>query len=228
MPKTRFSIEPHGRKRLEVSRNLSWSEIVVRLDGVELGRTDREGIFKGLELELRDHTVLRLWTEHGPNGAPFLFATRNGHPLPGSAGDPHVMLWTSLGIFWGIAALQISFAVMVIHNNRADEVIYWNLAAGLVLALLGILAWRRSLAAMVIASVLCFGEIAIFLVTQGNITVWNAWRLVFALGILGWMLKRGIVAVRDLNATRLPIRHRPEPMHHAPLQHHAGPHDGLS
>jgi hypothetical protein len=137
------------------------------------------------------------------------------------------MLWTSLGIFWAMAALQILWAVMVIGNNRADEADYWILAAGLILALLGILAWRRSLPAMVIASILCFGEIAMFLVTQGTITVWNAWRLVFALGILGWMLKRGIVAVRDLNATTLPIRHPPEPLHRAPSRHHAQPHDGL-
>ena len=89
------------------------------------------------------------------------------------------------------------------------------------LALLGILAWRRSYPAMVLGSILCLGELAVFFIAQGQVNVWNVWRLLFGLGILAWILKRGIVAVRDLNAIRLPIRHPPELIR--PLEHHAPP-----
>src|SRR5216684_5136436 len=109
----RYPIEPHGRKRLTVSAGRTWSEVVVRLDGVELGRTDREGLLKGVEYPLRDHTSLRLWLEFGYRGAPRLFLTRNGRPLPGSAGDPSTILWTTLVIVWFFAALQLALAVLV-------------------------------------------------------------------------------------------------------------------
>jgi len=224
----RYPIEPHGRKRLTVSAGRTWSEVVVRLDGVELGRTDREGLLKGVEYPLRDHTSLRLWLEFGYRGAPRLFLTRNGRPLPGSAGDPSTILWTTLVIVWFFAALQLALAVLVISfgYSKAGPVIFLNLGAGLVLALLGVLAWRRSMAAMVIVAILCFGEIALFLVSAGHIDAANIWRVVVGIGIVGWLLKRAIVAIHDLKQSTLPIRHPPEPMHQTPP--HPPEHDGLS
>jgi hypothetical protein len=88
-----------------------------------------------------------------------------------------------------------------------------------VLALLGILAWRRSYAAMVLASILVFSEFAVlFWSAHEKNDVWDAWRPLFGLGLLAWFLRRGINAVRDLNAVRLPIRHPPELIR--PLEHH--------
>ena len=119
------------------------------------------------------------------------------------------------------AALQIFFAFTVVRYGNPDEAVYMVGAAGFVLALLGILAWRRSYPAMVLASILCLAELAVFFWFEGQIDVWNVWRLLFGLGILAWILKRGIDAVRDLNAVRLPIRHPPELIR--PLEHHAPP-----
>jgi hypothetical protein len=218
----RYPIEPHGRKLLSVRRTQTWSEIVVRIGGRELGRSDREALLNGgVEYTLRDHTVLRVWLELDPRGNPMLFLTRNGMPLPGSEGDPVRILFTALILIWMFATLQIIFAASVICFGRPEEIIYVNLAAGLILAVLGILAWRRSLVAMVIASLLCFSELGLLLVSQGGIdatNIWllttNIWRLVLVLGISGWLLWRGIVAVDDLKAITLPIRHPPQPLHH--------------
>ncbi len=223
----RYPIEPHGRKRLELRRNMDWSDVAVLLDGVELARTNREGLHEGLDVALPDHSLLRVWVENGPSGAPFLYLTRNGHPLPGSEGDPSHTIWLTVNFFWCLAAFQIFLAAAVIRYGNLDQSVYAIGAAGLVLALLGILAWRRSYLAMVLASLLCLGELALLFYTEGHINVWNVWRLIFGLGILGWLLLRGITAVRDINATRLPIRHPPELLH--PLEHqhhHAPPHDG--
>ncbi|HEX7677638.1 MAG TPA: hypothetical protein VF713_05910 [Thermoanaerobaculia bacterium] len=188
---------------------------MVRIGGRELGRSDREALLNGgVEYTLRDHTVLRVWLELDPRGIPMLFLTRNGMPLPGSEGDPVRILFTALILIWMFATLQIIFAASVICFGRPEEIIYLNLAAGLILAVLGILAWRRSVVAMVMASVLCFGELALLLVSQGGLDAVNIWRLVLVLGIFGWLLWRGIVAVHDLKAITLPIRHPPQPLHH--------------
>jgi len=212
---TRYPIEPHGRKRLVVHRTRTWSEIVLRLDGVELGRPSREELLNSVEYTLWDHSVLRVWIEYGPGtGIPVLFITRNGHPLPGSEGDPVRILWYTLCFFWVMGVCQIALAIVVIQNGRADNSIYLMFAAGLLLILLGILAWGRSVVAMVLASLLAFSELVLLLIADGNINVGNVWRLIFGLGLFGWLLKRGILAVHDINVSRLPIRHPPEPMHH--------------
>jgi len=212
---TRYPIEPHGRKRLVVHRTRTWSEIVLRLDGVELGRPNHEELLNSVEYTLWDHSVLRVWIEYGPGtGIPVLFITRNGHPLPGSEGDPVRILWYTLCFFWVMGVCQIALAMVVIQNGRADNSIYLMFAAGLLLILLGILAWGRSVVAMVLASLLAFSELVLLLIADGNINVGNVWRLIFGLGLFGWLLKRGIVAVHDINVSRLPIRHPPEPMHH--------------
>jgi hypothetical protein len=212
---TRYPIEPHGPKRLVVHRTRTWSEIVLRFDGVELGRPNREELLNGVEYTLRDRSVLRVWIEHGPGtGIPMLYITRNGHPLPGSEGDPVKILWYTLWFFWVMGVCQIAFATVVINNGRGDDGIYLLLAAGLVLIFLGILAWGRSVVAMVLASLLAFGELALLLIAEGNVNVWNLPRLILGLGLFGWLLRRGIIAVHDLSVSRLPIRHPPEPMHH--------------
>ena len=218
--RTRYPLEPHGRKRLEICRNRTWTEIIILLDGVELGRTDSEGITKGYEIRLWDQTVLRIWLERGPRNTPFLYLTRNGHPLPGSEGDPVKILRWTLTMIWFIAGIQILFPLMVIRNDRADAPLYWALVLGCILTLLGIMAWHRSVPAMIAACALCFGEVAVFFAVQGGLNFGNLWSLLFALWILGWLLMRGVKAAQALKAVTLPIRHPPEQMHHhEPRQH---------
>ena len=224
---TRYPIEPHGPKRLVVDRTRTWSEIVLRLDGMEIGRPDRAALLNGVEYTLRDQTVLRVWLQYGPTGIPMLYITRNGHPLPGSEGDPVKILRYTLGFIWTIAACQIAFSAAVIQNNRADDAIQLNLAAGLILLLLGILAWGRSVVAMVLASLLALGEIALLLISEGNLDAGNIVRLVFALGLFGWILARGIRAVHELRMTTLPVRYPPEPLHHVAPHHSDAPRDDI-
>lgn len=219
----RYALAPRRPRRLELRRNMDWSDVRIVLDGRELVHTNRDALHEGLDIALPDESLLRVWITNGPNGAPFLYLTRNGHPLPGSEGDPAHTIWMMVSIFWCLAALQIFFAFLVIRYGNPDQTLYAIGAAGLVLALLGILAWRRSYAAMVLASILVFAEFAVlFWSAHQKNDVWDAWRPLFGLGLLAWFLRRGINAVRDLNAVRLPIRHPPELIR--PLEHHPPPH----
>ncbi len=204
---SRYALQRRGPKRLLVRRTRTWDNVSVRLDAVELGPTNKEALLEGVEYKLYDHSMLRLSLEPGPNNTFFLMITRNGHPLPGSDGDPVKILWTTLVVIWSIAALQLAFSMMMLQDGRDQATTYWTLGLGAALVILGILAWHRNLAAMVLACAVSFGEVLWFVVTVGNVNAWNAWRLVFGMSLFGWLLLRGIKAVRDLKSVALPIRH---------------------
>ena len=209
----RYAFQRHGPKRLVVRRGRTRDELVVRLDAVELGRTNEEALREGVEYKLYDHSVLRLWMEFGPRNSRLLMITRNGHPLPGSEGDPVKILRWTLVMIWFFAGIQMLFSLWVIRNDRADPAVYWALVLGAMLVILGIFARHRSEGAMVLASLLFFGEVLVFVVSTGNVNVWNAWRLVFGLTFVPWVLLRGIKAVRELKSMALPVRQPPEPIH---------------
>ena len=63
---------------------------------------------------------------------------------------------------------------------------------------------------MVLACLLCLAELGYFFVNVGNLNVWNAWRVVLVLSLVGWLLLRGVKAVRELKSMSLPVRLYPE------------------
>jgi len=81
---------------------------------------------------------------------------------------------------------------------------------GVMLVILGLFGWHRSVVAMVAACALFIAELAVFSALETHVTRYNVWNLLFPFGLLGWLLLRGIKAVRDLNAVSLPIRHPPD------------------
>jgi hypothetical protein len=206
----RYPLVPHGPKRLEIVRNRTWSEVDVRLDRVTLGRTYEQELMQGIDYALGDEGVLHVKLEHGPRGVPFLYISRNGHPLPGSEGDPAKIIRDTVSIIGIIAFTQTTFAGMITYGDRADESIDWMLGLGIILLLLCFLAWRRSLAGMVLAAGLCFSEILLVIITQVHWNLGTIFPMSFALSITGWLMWRGIAAVREINAHKLPIRHPPE------------------
>jgi hypothetical protein len=207
---SRYALQRHGPKRLVVRRTRTWDEVVVRLDAVELIRTNKEALREGVEHRLYDHSVLRLWIEPGPRGSFFLMITRNGHPLPESDGDPVKILRFTLIMIWLVAGTQMLFSLVVIRNGGADPPIYWALGLGSMLVMLGVFAWHRSVLAMIGACALFFGEVTVFFAEQSRLNFGNVWSLLFGLGLVGWLLLRGIKAVRDLKAISLPIRRPPD------------------
>ena len=210
----RYPLEPHGRKRLELRRNADWSDVAIVLDGRELARTTKAQMYEGIDIALPDHSLLRVWFENGPRGVPLLYLTCNGHPLPGSEGDPVKILWITVMIFWALGALQAFFGAAVMVKGNPDGTTTAIGAAGLALVLFGTLAWRRSYAATVLASLIVFVELTLLLFFSGHHSVWDLWPAAVGVSITAWMLLRTINAVAEINAHTLPVRRPPEPLRH--------------
>jgi len=207
---SRYAFQRHGPKRLVVRRSRTWEQVSVRLDAVELGPTSKAALREGVEYKLYDHSVLRLWLEPGPRDTFFLMITRNGHPLPESDGDPVKILRFTLAMIGIVAAMQMFIGLTGVTRGRADAEDYWAVILGVMLVILGLFAWHRSVVAMVAACALFIAELAVCFALETHVTVYNVWNLLFAFGLIGWLLLRGIKAVRDLNAVSLPIRHPPD------------------
>ena len=210
---SRYALQRHGPKRLVVRRSRTWDEVSVRLDAVELGPTSKAVLRDGVDYKLYDHSVLRLWLEPGPHDTFFLMITRNGHPLPESDGDPVKILRFTLLMIGSVAGLQMFIGLTGVTSSRADAEDYWAVILGVMLVVLGLFAWHRSVVAMVATCALFMAELAVFVVIENHITVYNFWNLPFLFFFLGWLLLRGVKAVRQLKKVTLPIRHPPEHTH---------------
>jgi len=217
----RYAFQRRGPKRLVLRFSLNvlagtWDEVVVRVDAMEIGRTNHAALRQGVEYTLYDHSVLRMWLEPSPQGPVVLNITRNGHPLPGTGGDPLRSLRSMLILLWVFAGLQVLAEAIVIipvdrENERALQTDYGVAAAGLIIILLCVLAWHRSVAALIAACVIFAGELLLALATHFRpVVVLQV--LMPAIG-LAWAMLRAIRSAIDLRTMRLPIRHPPEPMH---------------
>jgi hypothetical protein len=132
--------------------------------------------------------------------------SRNGRALPGSAGDPAKIVRETLWIVAIVAVLQICYAALAVSYTPRDAVAITMIGVGVILLLLIILASRRSLAAMTLATTVCFVEVVIFFGALAQWSIARALPLFFALYLVGWLLWRGVTAMRDPSADRLPIR----------------------
>jgi hypothetical protein len=216
---TRFSFQRRGPKRVALRFSVNplageWDAVEVRVDAVVIGTATREMCWQGVEYALFDGSVLRMWLESPPGGHPFLNVTRNGHPLPGSEGDPLHQVRAMVVMLWVLAAIEIlveMIVVMSIHRrNDPDQLLtdYWITGVAAIVMLLGILAWRRSVPALVFACTLFAGQLFLYFALHPS---WSLlWTGLFPMIGLVWLIQRAIRGAVDLEAMRLPIR-RPLP-----------------
>lgn len=212
----RYAFQRRGPKRLALRFFVDvlagdWDEVEVRMDAVVVGRATHEMLWgEGVEYTLFDDSVLRIWLENGPAGAPFLNVTRNGHPLPDSDGDPLHSVRSMVIMLWVFAAIQILAEVVVIipidRRSYPNELQtdYWVTGIGVIVVLLGVLAWRRSVAALALACVLFAGQLVVFFILHPSLRL--LWMGLFPMIGLIWLMLRAIRAAFDLEAMRLPIR----------------------
>jgi hypothetical protein len=211
----RFVFQRRGPKRLALRFSVSllggdWDEVEVRMDAVTVGRATRELLWDGVEYRLFDDSVLRMWLESTPGGPPFLNVTRNGHPLPGSDGDPLYSVRSMVVMLWVFAALQVLAEVVVIiptdrrNDPGALQTDYWLTATGVIVVLLCILAWRRSVAALVAACALFAGQLVLFFAFHPSYRL--LWMGLLPMIGFVWFTLRAVRAAIDLKAMRLPIR----------------------
>jgi hypothetical protein len=186
----------------------------VRVDAVVIGTATWEMCWQGVEYALFGGSVFRMWLESPPGGNRFLNITRNGHPLPGSEGDPLHQVRGMVVMLWALTAIEIlveMIVVMSIHRrNDPGQLLtdYWVTAVAAIVMLLGILAWRRSVAALVSPA---SSSPANYFSTIALHPSWYLfWTGLFPMIGFVWLIQRAIRAAMDLEAMRLPIR-RPLP-----------------
>lgn len=215
----RFSFQRRGPKRLALRYSVNplageWDEVEVRVDAVVIGTATREMCWEGVEYGLFDGSVLRMWLESPPGGNPFLNITRNGHPLPGSEGDPLHQVRAMVVMLWVFAAIEIlAETIVVMSIDRRNDpgrllMDYAITGVAVIVMLLGILAWRRSVAALAFACILFAGQLFLYFVLHPSWYLF--WTGLFPMTGFVWLIQRSIRAAMDLEAMRLPIR-RPLP-----------------
>jgi hypothetical protein len=213
----RFAFQRRGPKRLALRFSAGllgggdWEEVEIRMDAVAIGRATPEMLREGVEYRLFDDSLLRMWLESAPSGPPLLNITRNGHPLPGSQGDPLYSVRSMVVMLWVFAAIQILAEVVVIipTDRRHEEFAalqtdYWVTGVGVIVVLLCILAWRRSVAALIAACVLFAGQLLLFFALHPSLYLLSIG--LFPMIGLVWFMLRSIRAALDLQVMRLPIR----------------------
>ncbi len=212
----RYAFQRGGPKRLALRIDVNvlagtWDDLEVRMDAVVIGRTTRAALFDGVEYKLFDGSTLRLWLEPAPSGPPVMNVTRNGHPLPGSSGDPLFMLRSTVGALWLFSGLQILGCVVAILGDRNQGeptgVHFAVLATGAIIALLCVLAWHRSLFALVTACVLFVGQILLWFALHPHLSI--ALQGLFPMIGMVWLMLRAIHSLIDLKARALPVRRPP-------------------
>lgn len=192
---------------------MNWDTVVVRLDGMDLGWTDRERLYHGgAEFILRDQTRLKIWLKNDARGYPLLYATRNGMPLPDSGGDPVSMIRVAAAIMLIAGLPQILLGVAIGSEANSSGEGMALTAAGIALTLLGLFALAHSFAAMVIGSIMGFSETVLLIGLKGSPS--DFFQELSLLILLGWILLRGIGAAHHLDHVRLPIRRPPQSLRH--------------
>lgn len=153
MPSKRYALEPKGEPRLEVSWKWNYKDVVVKLDGFEVGRIDTPQELKlGRTFALIDGSTLHVQLADSLHRKELLL-TRNGVPLPGSSGDPDTVIKTAAGVLGVVAAISGALAIYRWSDGGGAA----EMGAIIEAALFGVLAWRvlrRSLIALWIAIVL--------------------------------------------------------------------------
>jgi len=152
MATKRYPLEPGGAPRVEVSWNWNFKNVVVKVDGLEVGRiADATELQAGRDFALADGSSLRVQLASKFH-AKELVVMRNGEPLPGSSNDPMTMVKTAAGILLIVAVINL--AVGAFEYSTDPDGAIGSVIEGLIY---GFLAWRvskRGIIALVIAMVL--------------------------------------------------------------------------
>ncbi|MBL1176653.1 hypothetical protein [Pantanalinema sp. GBBB05] len=160
MPKRKFSLQEKGPKRLELSWGFSWKNMVIRLDGAEIGKiANQKDLKAGQEFALKDGSKLSVRLIQIQGLFPDLEVLLNGKPVPNSATDPKRQLANAYGSIYFIAGGNLLIGIIgiaLIATGSQNE--FFNITTVLVFLLfgalyllLGFLVWKRFSSALWVA-----------------------------------------------------------------------------
>lgn len=157
MPSRKFSLENGQPKNLEISWSLSFKNIVVKLNGQELGRmASKAELQEGRTYTIDNGSELKF--QLVGSVFPELYVALNGQPIPGSDSNPMQKLHNASIIMFLIAGFTILAGIITgAFVNLADSVSV--IAAGLAFIALALMVRKGSLVALIIAIIMVFIEI---------------------------------------------------------------------
>lgn len=162
MPKQLYALEKGGPRRLEVSWKPIWKDITVRMDGEVIGTiASQRELLAGQEFRLRDGTTVKVQQVHRITGAE-VEVTRGGEPLPGSASDPETRVLTAAWVLFIVGGLNVVLGLLGLFLRTqflaALGAGWYSLVFGALFLMMGFLARRRSITALVSGIVLLAGD----------------------------------------------------------------------
>lgn len=155
MPSKKYALEAGGPERVEVDWEGAFKNLTVTFDGASVGSFESaKDIEKTQSFVLPDGSRLELvLAKVGP--FPELRLSRDGEPLPGSAGDPQTQLDAAANMIFAIAALNaiLGFVAAVFDLTFLKSIgVGWaSVLTGAVYAFLAVFVRRRSVAALAVA-----------------------------------------------------------------------------
>ncbi|MGE5423584.1 MAG: SecDF P1 head subdomain-containing protein [Ignavibacteriales bacterium] len=157
MPSKKFSLENGQPKNLEISWGLSFNNIVVNLNGQEIGRmANKTELQEGRTYTVANGSELKV--QLIGSVFPELNVTLNGEPIPGSDSNPIQKLNNASLIIFLIAGFTILAGIITgAFVNLASSIPV--VAAGLVSVALALMVRKGSLVALIIAIIMVVIEI---------------------------------------------------------------------
>ena len=143
MPKRSFPLETGGPPRVELAWRWIYKDMVVSLDGVELGRIkDSKALKQGANFRMPDRSNLHVRLEQQVFNMK-LVVTRNGNPLPGSDAHPETIVRVGYQFLYAIAALNFVLGFFI-HGTGPAVV-----AVGVAYGVLAFVASRHGMASVI-------------------------------------------------------------------------------
>lgn len=199
MPTQSYALELGGPRRIEVSWEGNYDNFGVKFDGQIIGTViERNKLFESQTFALPDGSTLSVSLS---GLVPELRLLRNNQLLPELQLLSHVKTAGAILFVLGGAIILVGVLILYLqHTPRTSDINFAvsALVLGAILEILTIFVLRRSLVALILATVLWASVLPVaWLTGQGEditltvIGVWLAFLFPFAQGIrAGWMLRR--------------------------------------
>ncbi len=215
MPSRKYALEAGGPERVAVDWEGAFKNLTLAFDGTTLGSFENaKDIETPHSFALADGSRLELvLAKIGP--FPELRLSRDGEPLPGSAGDPQTQLEGAANMIFVIAALNAILGLITVIFGigflQAIGVGWASLVTGAIYAGLAVLVKKRSLLALAVAVGLFSLDGVYMFVAAAEAKASPPIGALIARVFFLMPMIRGFVAIGELNKPRKPNRRAPSP-----------------
>ncbi len=215
MPSKKYALEAGGPERVQVDWDGAFKNLTVTFDGAALGSFESaKDIETPQSFALSDGSRLEVvLAKIGP--FPELRLSRDGEPLPGSAGDPQTQLEAAANMIFAIAALNaiLGFVAAIFDLNFLKSIgVGWaSVLTGAIYAGLAVFVRKRSFPALAIAVGLFILDGLYMFVAAAEAKASPPIGGVIARVFFLIPMVRGFGAITELNKPRKPKRRAPSP-----------------